>query len=74
MSLRRSQDKSPFEKRGTMTKKTNIGANINKPDYFYETIRNKGFAHVSTVQIFIWQFLGQNYTTIAGICRITVHR
>ena len=53
MSLRRSQDKSPFEKRGTMTKKTNIGANINKPDYFYETIRNKGFAHVSTVRIFI---------------------
>ena len=73
MSLRRSQDKSPFEKRGTMTKKTNIGASINKPDYFYETIRNKGFAHVSTSNSFIKQFSGQNYSSIAGICRITVH-
>ena len=74
MSLRLSQDKSPFAKRGTMTKKTNIGANINKPDYFYETIRNKGFAHVSTIQIFLQQLLGQNYSSIAGICRITVNR
>ena len=52
MSLRKSQDKFPIEKKLSVRRTTNIGALINKPDYFYETIRNKGFAHVSCSLVF----------------------
>ena len=52
MSLRKSQDKLPLEKKMSVRRTTNIGALINKPDYFYETIRNKGFAHVSYFLVF----------------------
>ena len=53
MSIRRSQEKLPIDSKRTMRKSANIGANINKPDYFYETIRNKGFAYVGVLPILI---------------------
>ena len=53
MSIRRSQEKLPIDSKRTMRKSANIGANINKPDYFYETIRNKGFAYVGVLTILI---------------------
>ena len=58
MSLRKSQDKFPIEKKLSVRRTTNIGALINKPDYFYETIRNKGFAHVSYSLVFLLKLTG----------------
>ena len=44
---RNSSNEKTIDHKKSIRKSANIAALLNKPDYFFETIRNKGFAYVS---------------------------
>ena len=59
-----SHENTKIQHKSSIRKSANINAFMNKPDYFFETIRNKGFAYVSqNYALRLTIFVGKNDIT-----------